>query len=473
MSGLNHGDASSRRTGRALVALVFVAIWGLMTHGTRAGTGDEPHYMMIAHSLAFDGDLDLANNYRDATLIARGTLEPEHHAIWRGGRLRPVHDIGMPLVFAPVLRLAYPLADRAAEYIPARLLEAGRLNEGLLLRHQMSLVMALVTGVLSHEVWLALRAAGHGRGAFGWALLFALTPPVLSHSFLFFTEILSACVTFAAFRRLAFAGVRTNNQAVLVGGLTGFLLLVHARNVGIAIGLSALALRAWRREGWPAVRLASFCAGAAVLGIVRAALTYTLWGTLISTPHAAFNFSTTAAGAATEILVRATGLLFDREYGLLAYAPIYLLAFPGFARLAGSERRLAADSAVVFGCYVVPVLLPFVNVHGWTGGWSPAARFLVPVAALLWLPASIVTAHVARGARIAALAIVAVQVAINLYLWQVPRSLWNDGDGISAFWWAGWMPTWFGPAANPWVFGTAVIMTAACALWLAKSAVRE
>ena len=52
---------------RALQAMVMLALWGLITHGTHAGTGDEPHYLAITHSIAFDGDLDLANNYGAAS----------------------------------------------------------------------------------------------------------------------------------------------------------------------------------------------------------------------------------------------------------------------------------------------------------------------------------------------------------------------------------------------------------------------
>ena len=100
---------------RALQAIVVLVLWGLITHGTHAGTGDEPHYLAIAHSIAFDGDLDLANNYgANEPLVGGGVLQPEAHVQpGVGGVARPVHDVGLPLLFAPVVRLAVPLAERA------------------------------------------------------------------------------------------------------------------------------------------------------------------------------------------------------------------------------------------------------------------------------------------------------------------------------------------------------------------------
>ena len=83
-------------------------------------------------------------------------------------------------------------------------------------------------------------------------------------------------------------------------------------------------------------------------------------------------------------------MLVDREYGLLTYAPIYLLAGVGWMLFARSARRAQWLGLVVVSlAYVIPVLLPWSNVHGWTGGWSPAARFLVPVAAFLWIPVAV------------------------------------------------------------------------------------
>ena len=72
--------ARFRRLLRLLVALVLA---GLITHGTYAGTGDEPHYLAIAHSLAFDGDLDVANNYgASEPLIAGGSLDAGRDDAW-------------------------------------------------------------------------------------------------------------------------------------------------------------------------------------------------------------------------------------------------------------------------------------------------------------------------------------------------------------------------------------------------------
>ncbi len=464
--------AAAIRRDRLLVIVVVLGVWGLITHGTFAGSGDEPHYLMIAHSLAFDADLDLANNYRDADLIGGGSLQPEAHARTRGGRLLPVHDVGMPLLFAPVVRIVYTGAEGLGEALPPRVLRATRLNKGLLLRHALSLLMALITGLLARELFLVLRAAfPDGRHAFAWAALFGLSPPVVSHSFLFFTEIPTAFLTLLIFRRLTVDAVRTSRMAARIGMVAGLLLLVHARNIGIVAGLTLVAAFAARQNVLSLRSFVVFLCGVGAGAIARTAVTYLLWGTFVTTPHAAFGAAGSATDTLRDVFVRSTGLLFDREYGLLAYAPIYLLAFAGLALLGPHRRSLARDISIVAGCYLLPVLLPVTNAHGWTGGWSPAARFLVPLAPLLWIG---VYQDAQRAAGIwkgVVIALVVVQVAIDAYVWQFPRTLWNDGDGTTALGLSAWLPTWSAPASPP-AFAVAAIVTAAlaCLMWRASRA---
>jgi hypothetical protein len=435
--------ASDRRHAVALAALVVAIVWGLMTHGTFAGSGDEPHYLVIAHSVAFDADLDVSNNYRDALLPGGGTLEPGAHARWRDGRLRPVHDIGMPLILAPALRIAYPVAAWAGRTLPPAWLEAARLHPALLLRHQLSLLMAIVTALVARELFALLRRLGATpRGAMAAALLFAVSPPVLSHSFLLFTEIPAALVVLFVFRRLTAESGHTTPMVAVLGALTGLLVLIHVRNVGLTLGLALTAVLATRRGALSRRHLAVFGVSLAAGVLVRVATTYVMWGSAFATPHAAPGSFSGAGVFVREIFVRATGLLFDREYGLLAYAPVYLLAVPGVLLLASHRGHLFKAMCLVLGGYLVPVLLPVTNVHGWTGGWSPAARFLVPVAPLLWLAVHESAARASGGWRGIVAAIAGVQILINAFVWQWPKALWNDGDGVSAFAGAAWLPTW-------------------------------
>jgi hypothetical protein len=128
-------------------------------------------------------------------------------------------------------------------------------------------------------------------------------------------------------------------------------------------------------------------------------------------------------------LNRLGGLLLDQEYGLLPYAPIFLVALTGLIILARRRRALFVSIATVAGAYLASIVLPTVNTAGWTGGWSPPARFLVPVvpvvaigivAGLRALPKSVVTI------------VIVIQIGIDGYFWQHPKYLWNNGTGVAA-----------------------------------------
>jgi hypothetical protein len=217
--------------------------------------------------------------------------------------------------------------------------------------------------------------------------------------------------------------------ALAIGFAAAFLLLLHARNVGLSLALVALAAYRWRAEGW---RILTALAAGAALGFgVRTGLTYMMWGTWISTPIAytggvANGLSLTGLA---ETLTRLGGLLFDREQGLLPFAPIYVLVPAGWLALYRRYRGLALQFLFIVAGYLLPVLTPAINPHGWRGGWSPAARFLVPVAPFL---AVMVWFAFVRVRPIVAVWLVAVcQLALNLWFWSSPTLMWEDGDGAS------------------------------------------
>lgn len=414
----------SARSGRFLAAGIVLVLAGLITHGTHAGSGDEAHYQVIAHSLVFDRDLDLANDY--------GSIDPEAHARpGKDGRLRPVHDIGLPLLFAPYYAFAFGAADLAERYLPFRWLEIAKMDHGRIVRHFLSLAMIGLTAWIGLQLLAVFNAmtSGTSRAAW-WAALFVLSPPLLSHSFLFFTEILSAAIAMWVFFRLRRPRLE-QWEAALVGAATGYLMLVHARNAGLVAALVALGVFRLRRQPESRRPLVWFVTGAVAMLAVRALVTYHFWDTWITTPHARLGDALGAGPAVLETITRLFGWLVDQEHGLLPYAPIWLLLPFGWWVLWRRDRALCLELSAVAAACIAAMALPWINPHGWRGGWSPAARFLVPVMPFFGV---MVFAGVSAWKRTpwAVRALVALQVGLDVILWQHPKLLWNDGDGSGA-----------------------------------------
>jgi hypothetical protein len=421
--------AEPRRLRLATVAIVVFVIAGLITHGTYAGAGDPPHYLMIAYSLAFDGDLELANNYAEhPALIAGGTLEPEAHAIpGKDGRLRPVHDIGMPLIAAPIIRVLYPLAEWTGGALPPELLRRTKMNAELILRHALSLMMAVVAGFVALQIFELLRREGIAdTRAMLWSLLMTLSPPLLSHSFLFFTEIPSALLVLWLVRTVS-SGALSPARGAAVGVGIGLLPLIHVRNIGFVIVLGPwVAMRLWRAR---ATSAGGWCAAAAAVPLaIRSAAQWTFWGTLLTSPHARPDWSLPVLTVIAQSLENLAGMFADRHVGLLIVAPIYLLAIPGFVLLFRRSSRIAMPVLVLSMTYVATVAIPWINVHGWTGGFAPAARMILPAVALLAIPVAIAADAARNVFRAAVVILVLLQVGIDGVMWNQPKRLWGGAQ---------------------------------------------
>jgi hypothetical protein len=416
---------------RLIVIVVVVVLWGLMTHSTYAGTGDEPHYVAIAHSIAFDGDLDLSNNYgASEPLLAEGSLHPDVHAMPdRHGVLRPVHDIGMAVLFAPYAAVARPVASALVQITPPAWLRSAKLTPSVLYRHLLSVAMIATTVILT----LSMRRLGEAAGATSRtatvsALLIALSPPLLIHGILFFTEVTSALLCTFAVLLLTRSEPLRPRLAALTATAVGFLVLVHIRNIGLAGALAAALLwRLGREHRHRELGLAAFVMASGVL--VRMWLSWSWWGSPLTSPHARLGEWSGWPSMWAEVGRRAAGLLIDQEFGVLIYFPALLLVGFGFRLLWRQNRRLVFVLIMASGAYLVAILLPTTNPHGWTGGWSPVARFLVPILPLMAAPLSIALQHLPRRVLVTAMAL---QLLINMYFWSQPKNLWNDADGVAA-----------------------------------------
>src|SRR5262245_38370967 len=122
--------AATLSRARLSIAIAFVLfVWSMTTHGKFSNSGDEPHYLMVAESLVADGDLDLRNNYAngDGRWVGADSLQPELHAVPnRFGALWTSHDIGLPILIAPV----YAAATRLSAHMPEDWLARFRQTRG-------------------------------------------------------------------------------------------------------------------------------------------------------------------------------------------------------------------------------------------------------------------------------------------------------------------------------------------------------
>jgi len=418
--------ATASRLRLALALSSTVVLLALITRGTYAGSGDAVHYMVIAHSVAFDRDFDLANDYGDPAGILQEP--PGNHAIaGLNGTLRPVHDVGLPVLAAPYFAIAYDLA-RLTPDLPESFRRRAKLNEFIALRQLMSLLMIGITAALAIAFFDASwRLTGQKSMAFLWSLAFVWSPPVMSHGYVFLTEIPSALVALLAWsRRDAVCGEQPGRRGFVLGLLTGLLVLLHVRNVGLVVAFGLLV--AWRVRGRLS-RGAGFAAGLAIMVAGKAALNLQFWGTILTTPHEHLGAWPGVVAFMSGVGTSALGLLLDPRHGLLPWAPVYLLVPAAWLWLARRSRAVAMELLLVVGAYLVFVVNPVTNVHGWRGGWSPAARFLVPITpfaalAVPWLLGS--------GRRVGiAMAVIGLQLLMDAWLWGHPMAMWSEGPGTS------------------------------------------
>jgi hypothetical protein len=117
--------------------------------------------------------------------------------------------------------------------------------------------------------------------------------------------------------------------------------------------------------------------------------------------------------------VGAPGLLIDRENGLLVWAPIYLCVGAAWWYTRGWSWPLLVPVAAVF--------VPSAAHDLWWGGFSPAARFLLPLVPCF----ACVLAGAMRDRTFARIfyGLCVLQLAISAIGWQWPRALWPRGEG--------------------------------------------
>jgi hypothetical protein len=288
-----------------------LALWLLLfgayaaTLGFDDHTGDEPHYLLAVESLKHDGDVDVANQYPEPGLRPYGDRTD--------GRLNEPYGIGFPLLILPAYAIG---GDRAVELFLAAL--------------------AALALVLAYR--LALKAVPD-PWAIGATAAVGLSAPLLAYSTIVYPELSAGAVLTGA----ALLAIRLDSRPGWRPAFGCFLLLgtlpwlgVRFVPAGIVIGLVA-ARAPWRS------RRRTLTIGSVELALFSVALCVGINEALYDgpTPYSATPGAATGASNLAdylERLPRLATLFVDPDFGLLRWAPLFVLVFAGLWWLWRSRR---------------------------------------------------------------------------------------------------------------------------------------
>ena len=311
-------------------------------------SGDEPHYLVMAQSLWREHDLDLRDNYarEDWREFRGGPTEPHYAAPRKDGRPFPGHAPGLPFLLAPVYALGGRLA--CALLLGAMVAAVGAIAFQVAILEGLSPASALVAGLL---------AAG---------------PPLAAYALHIYTEAASTLALFAAYALLRFS--RGALSPATAAALACALPFLHPR---MALGSIAIALAAFVYRDRVSLRIFAWVSaiGAAAYG--------GFWMSIFGVPTALGAYGGVPEDAALNPLQALMGLLLDRAYGILPYAPAFLalLLLKAPPAKDTDDRRRSTVEVVM----VLAVLLPALFWRMWWGGQSPPARLIAPMTPFLAL----------------------------------------------------------------------------------------
>ena len=352
---------------------LLTTLWCLPGIGVRATNGahvavDEPQYLLSATSLWEDLDLDISDELAEERWRSYHESElPRQTKVLADGRELSPHDPLLPLLLAAPMGLAGWVGAKVA--------------------------MAVLAGLLAAALlWVAVRRLDLPlpRAALAVAC-FSLAPPLTVYGTQVYPELPAALVLTIGVG----AALGTSRRSAVLAGLAVVALpWLSVKYAPVAAVLAALAL--WRMPRHRVALLSWFVAS----GVAYAVGHQLLYGGL--TPYAAGDHFTggeaTVAGTDPDWLGRSRrllALLVDRDYGLVAWQPAWLLVIPA---VGAAARRRSPLVLVLLAGWLTATFVA-LTMHGF---WWPGRQVVVvlPMAVLLvarWAPVRLLVAGVVVG----------------------------------------------------------------------------
>jgi hypothetical protein len=398
-------------------------------------TGDEPHYLITAHSLAMDGDLYLLNNYTnmDYRLFYPGKLAKRTTRAPDPSLELPAFSPGLSIFLTPFYKIAYT-------FFPAFLVPFLRLIICCIAVIAIYQLLNLVESFGKQPALVVLCGA-------------TLASPLITYSSQFYPEILAFLLLI--FALVQFQRVNQHYWAALLwlSFLSPALLWLHPKYLVLALlvfFISGFYFDRLRRSNpdrkfllIQLLHLIFSIAGLAGFFFFLHSF-YGSWSPNriyggIQRETSLFELVQMLGWERIRIMFRMVfGYWLDERFGLIPYAPLYAGFFPAFV---WSLRK--------YGFRMLPAAILFLAhffLICWgaqMGGYSPPSRHMVVLLSIVLLPLFLVFSEWSRNQKILFLVLEASGWVISIAIFTHYRLIytnatWRNPDGGSVFWqWAG------------------------------------
>jgi hypothetical protein len=355
---------NSRIKSLFLVFFVFYAVVTSYVTLVYPPTGDEPHYILMAKSIAEDFDLDLTNNYADVKSI--GEYYPAaldwkniHNTAGKNNKgTYSIHSPGLPAMISVIFRFTG--------------------------RYGVQLFMNALTALFIAVLYMLLITGGFsGKISMACASIAGFTIPVAADSSLVLTEIPAVLMITAAL--LMLARRKTHKNMLMFFMIMGVLPFFHTKLILISVMF-------YLYYYWLAIREKEFNLKKEAFNNIPVIM---LAGLMIYFYYAIYGKF--AIFAITSIYVSSScffifslpyaimsffGILFDRDFGLITYNWFMIVPLYGIIMAVIRKESKVLAPVLIF----MPYTVMFLFMNNWGGSMTPA-RQLIPV-----IPALVIAA---------------------------------------------------------------------------------
>jgi len=412
---------------RLLFAFLVFIVYCVLSYNVASRkftpTGDEPHYLVITHSIAIDGDISLLNNYKEQhyrifypSILAKRTTASADRK-----REIPTFGLGMPLFLSAWYRWFY-------DYAPEKLVAY--------LRNVVCLVAAFGA--------FQLISLGYELSGRFWTSLWitagaAFASPLITYSSQFYPEIFAFALIVTALRTLHNRDKHPVLSGTLLAIIPGLLMWLNPKYLALAVVITVMAFVILRSR-----KTAKFFLMIALFGIFS--FFYFLHAKYGSwSPNRIYGGWQKEASLfellqqeglkrVSVMLKMFFGFWFDERFGLLPYAPFYVAFFAAFYWAVRNRKTFLYPAMILFILHFLPLC--------WgapLGGYAPPARHFAVMLPLILAP---VYAFAGGWITEQKLLFATLQGAAMLFTFGMMehyRSIfanvtWRNPDGQSEFW---------------------------------------